>query len=749
MTETSRSHIPILNLTLAGALALMPLASSRAQEPERFARAKAELSRHDTLAALNTLRELTGEEPDFAPGWGLLGEVLTERASSVATDFRDRREAERALQRAIDLDSDHPLYLFTLGKLKRKQQIYLDSRRLIDRAIDKLEQGAAELDAADAAELWYQRGLFYEDEYLDVHHLVFAPNLPVGGTCAVAPTFCLNFTDPRDFNEHLRAAADLSEFAHDDYERMANAFRLALRADPAHSGAFRRLAIHLVDRGDLSAADQLARSFVRESPESPWGYLTLGLVYYRMGRDSLAEIEFDRGLDRARPEIAAHYSNVGQLLREGQADRYSQMNDEVRRRFEETLWRRSDPLYLSQENEVRVAHMARVAFADLMYEDPTDGVWGSETEQGALYIRYGAPKRIFKLRRDSEQEMSEVEVAEALSGSGNFGSRGSVGGRWIFWNYGWDLPNFIFVKTIRWRHASHLEETFSASFAEQVRELTPAAYDVAFDLHDYPVQLARFRGASDSVIELDVYSQVPSAELLAGVDADSVLAGLFLFIGNEHRRVFERSVSIPVEAGKGTQALTYTLPLPAGEFTLSVEARGATGAAAVHRESVELTPFGSERLSVSDLVLARVVTPKRDRPSGRRDFAIDVNRDLAYEQNDPFAVYWEVYGLTPDDEGLARYRVTLSVEGAEGEGVVARVVGALGGLVGLSGDAEPELSFERIVEFRGDRVPEYMALELGLKDSGNYRLRVEVNDQVSGASAVSERVFEYVGAPES
>lgn len=715
-----------------------------AQEPELFDRARAELAAHDTVAALETLRRLTDERPDYAPGWGLLGEVLTERASSVATDFQDRSEAEKALRRALELDHDHPLYLFTLGQLKRKQQIYLDSRRLIDRAIDRLEEGVADLDPAEEAELWFQRGLFYEDEYLDTHHLVFAPNLPVGGMCAIAPTFCMNFTDPKQFNEHLRTAADLSQFGEDDYQRMANAFGKALEADSSHAGAFRRLAIHRVDRGDLAGAEELARAFIAGSPASPWGYLTLGLVYHRSDRDSLAEIEFERGLERARPEIAAHYGNIAAVLREEQAESYSQMNQAARRRLEAVLWRKSDPLYLSPENEVRVAHLARVAFADLMFEDPTEGAWGSETEQGALYVRYGAPKRVFKVRRDSDKELSEAELQEALSGVASSNTDIRVGGRWIFWNYGWELPNFIFVKNARWRHISHLGDTFSATFDEDLRELTPAVYETDFDIHDYAAQFARFRGASDSIIELDIYSLVPAAELLEGVAADSVRLGLFLFAGPEHERAYERTLSVPADGPEGGRPLTYTLPLPAGRFSVSIEARAGTGAAAVRRESVELAPFRSGQLALSDLVLARTVTPRLDRVSERDDFAIHVNRELVYERHDPFALYWEVYGLSPDAEGLARYRVTLSVRSAEGKGVLARVVGALGGLVGLSGEQEPELTFERVVEPAGDRVPEYMSLELALSEAGDYRIRVEVTDQVSGAVAVSERDFSYV-----
>ena len=723
-----------LTAALVVILALVHPEGLMAQDPALYTQAQRQLAEADTAAALASLRRLTRDQQDFAPGWGLLGQVLTTSASGVATDFNERKEAEEALLEALKLDGDNPLYLFTLGQLKRKQQIYLDSRRLLNRAMEIIEENPASLESEDRAELWFQRGLFYEDEYLDTRYLAFVPNSPVNTPdCAALGAFCQNFTRPKRFNEHLKNATDMTEDGEDDFERMSTAFRTALDADPAHDGAFRRMAIHLIDRGDLAEARRMAQSYRAKAPDSPWGYFTLGIIYARTGQDSLAELEFDQALVRSPDDIADHYRDVSPLLRTSVAEAYEGDSDEGRRQLESILWRMSDPLYITAGNETRVAHLERVAYADLMFEDPSDGTWGAETEQGDIYVRYGPPKHIFLLQRDASREMSaaayEVGTSHVMGG-----------GRWIFWNYGWDIPNFIFQKELRWRHASHHLASHSKQMEEDVRAEMPAAYTTSFELIDYPVQMARFRGAADTIIELDLYTEVPAEELLD--EPDELALGIFVHAGSQHVRIYDRTLNI--SAPPEPQPLTYSLPLLDGRYMLSIEARAPDGTAARLREEVVLEPFPETVLALSDLVLANTIAPRVEEPIDRRGFAIRVNRRLEFEPDDPFAVYWEVYGLQVDGESFANYRVTIEVKDAEGKGVLAKIVSLFG-----SDDEDLELTYERTVEVDGDRVPEYMSLELADDEPGTYRLEIEVVDLLSDAKIVGERTFTVKGLGES
>ncbi len=102
------------------------------------------------------------------------------------------------------------------------------------------------------------------------------------------------------------------------------------------------------------------------------------------------------------------------------------------------------------------------------------------------------------------------------------------------------------------------------------------------------------------------------------------------------------------------------------------------------------------------------------------------------------AVYWEVYGLATDDDRFANYRVELSVTDAEGKGVLARVARAFG----FGEDQEIELTYDRVVPFNGERVPEYLSLDLFDAEPGRYRLRIRVSDRNADVIASAERDFE-------
>ncbi len=184
--------------------------------------------------------------------------------------------------------------------------------------------------------------------------------------------------------------------------------------------------------------------------------------------------------------------------------------------------------------------------------------------------------------------------------------------------------------------------------------------------------------------------------------------------------------------------------MPPGRYPFSLEARAGDGSAAVRRGDLELTGFSADSLSMSDLVLALTVEPRMSNPTGRRDFAIRVNRRFEVEPNDPFALYWEIYGLAVDAESFATYRMVVSVEDAEGKGVLASVIAAVASLIG-SGDDDQELVFERTVQVQGDRVADYLSLELADDEPGLYRVLIQVTDLANGESVEVERTFQMTG----
>jgi GWxTD domain-containing protein len=417
------------------------------------------------------------------------------------------------------------------------------------------------------------------------------------------------------------------------------------------------------------------------------------------------------------------------------AEKYEHMSASQRHALEDYLWDRSDPLYLSDVNEVYVAHLARVLFADLMFGDPSRRRWGSDTDRGTILVRYGPPHSEWQLARDGGKEMSETEIASAYAimkdGDGasdplniNQTSWHHGGGRWIFFNYGTDQPSFVFAKQLRWREVRHIGDSYSSQWANELREMDPARYVPSFPVEELPVQVARFRGESEGEVEVDFYSAMPSTQ--SGITDDSLQVGLFAFDENYRRVIEQRRV---IATHKSSTPVTFSVPMLLGKYSVSVEGRGVAGAA-VYRDSLVVGRFPPDSLSMSDLVIAYTVTPRVRNPAERRDFAIQTNQRLTLARNDLLALYWELYGLGLDDEGLAHYLVTITIEGSGGEQAgLARIVRAIGVALGVAGEREsPELRYERVARPVDGRAMEYMDLHVDFEKPGEYTVFMRIVD---------------------
>jgi hypothetical protein len=163
--------------------------------------------------------------------------------------------------------------------------------------------------------------------------------------------------------------------------------------------------------------------------------------------------------------------------------------------------------------------------------------------------------------------------------------------------------------------------------------------------------------------------------------------------------------------------------------------------AARTREALSVPGFPDDRLGVSDLLLADALRPLAERPERREELGIVPSRTLRFRRGEPVHVYFEVYGLETDSEGVARYRVEFAVEDAEERNLVQRIARGVVELFSGTGDQEPRVVWERTVRLTGDRSIEYISVGLPPLDEGTYRMRLQVTDLSSGGVAGSERVL--------
>lgn len=197
-------------------------------------------------------------------------------------------------------------------------------------------------------------------------------------------------------------------------------------------------------------------------------------------------------------------------------------------------------------------------------------------------------------------------------------------------------------------------------------------------------------------------------------------------------------------------ALGYRFEVRPGTLRYGLEARaagpeGLSRPVARVRDTLVAAVAPGGHLAISDLLLAESLEPRVEPARRRPDLVMRPSRTLAFAAGDPVHLYFELYNLHAGKDGLAHYAVRLGVEGTTGGGIVARIARGVTRL--FSGERDVRVEFERAVPLVDDRTIDYLSLELRAGDSGNYVLRVEVTDTVSGEGVRASRGFRVVTVP--
>ncbi len=206
----------------------------------------------------------------------------------------------------------------------------------------------------------------------------------------------------------------------------------------------------------------------------------------------------------------------------------------------------------------------------------------------------------------------------------------------------------------------------------------------------------------------------------------------------EDDAVISSSGSIPRDPGS-MLPVVRTVELGPGEYQYGLKVTDLnSGRSGITRGSVTVGDVAGPGLALSGIVLAARVEPATDASGpftrwGRLKVLTLPSR--MFRRSQPVFVYYEVYGLTADAPGSARYRTTYTLESRPPDGnVVARFFSAVGEL--LTGGEEQgaiTYSFERTQDGEIDPLLEYFSLDVSGSPVGAYALRVEVEDLASGA----------------
>ncbi len=609
-----------------------------------------------------------------------------------------RAAATTALEAALARDPDNPAPLLALARIRRKQGLPEEARALVERALDRATGRAAAVSPSLRAELHYERGTLLKERWRAVRALgwVAADALPstacpaarsVEATDAevrvpVARLIAWNYLCPERLDQVLETSFESGGDEGAGLRgEMLEAFRRAVRDEPAHTPARMEILLALADEGRWDALAEAARSENRVQ-----GRLLRALAQHRLGRSVEAAEGFRRALGGLVPESAERLLDVAPLLAPDELRGYRATSGAERDAWRARYWRTLDPVLGTEVNEREVEHLARATYAEL-------GLGGVDTDAGRVWLRYGDPDAIRVFHE-------------------------GPGLRTEFWDYG-QGPDLTFRRLATSGKRDLTSE--GRAYVDELVGVFPHRYGPrGRDVYALDGDVTRFRGEGGSGIDLEIQAPVPS--LFAAGARDSVEVGVFLL--DDGGAVLTRARRRVSTADDGV-FFRVAAPDAARRVVLEFLDR-EDGRAASLRADVALDAEGTGP-AISDLRMTGPAPP--DAEAVRRDAGWLRPLEPGTAVREPLVgAYFELYDV---QEATAWYRVRAEAERVEtGERRALPLRPA--------GEAGFRTTWDRVAGTDGP-APEFLGLSLETLLPGRWIVRVVVDFPLAGGPLVAER----------
>ena len=479
------------------------------------------------------------------------------------------------------------------------------------------------------------------------------------------------------------------------------------------------LALEAPERADSLATLVLAR----HTPYVP-GFLLRAEANFDAGNDHAGYAWYDSALASADIDsTGALWNRVWMIASPAEFARQDSTSPSERRRFFEWFWSRRDPDLVTPENERIAEHYRRLAVVRRMFRllHPYAAFQHSGVAR-ALAASYEGDTILSMATSDSFfdqfspsrfilpdlRDYTDTTAQATVYALANLSARGLV---WL--RHGrpdvWERQENGFFATHTWTYNT-ADGPLTISF-----EGIPGPfhshhgdYIVVPPANAHEAREVRALLTSDETsLPASLHARGWSAFFL---DADGEYTAFFMKTAPGAAAIVLRDTLLEsqIVAARGAGLLELIAPPGPYQLALDVDSAGSVGRI---RGRVRLPSFSWATLGVSSLVLA-----PGDSLGDRAAVLAGMPADLTYPAGRALAAYAELYGLSRDSGGRARYRVRYSF--APLRSAVARVFGRATPVV---------FEFERESEWRG-AIAEQLVIEPGRLPPGRYRVTLSVTD---------------------
>ncbi|MCH8020530.1 hypothetical protein IH785_11775 [candidate division KSB1 bacterium] len=139
---------------------------------------------------------------------------------------------------------------------------------------------------------------------------------------------------------------------------------------------------------------------------------------------------------------------------------------------------------------------------------------------------------------------------------------------------------------------------------------------------------------------------------------------------------------------------------------------------------IEVPSFENDKLNLSDLELAFNIVPFDSNSAfNRGELSIVPNPSTKFKKSEPLFLYYEIYNLTKDEQGVTLFEIEYSINQIERQKKgLKKMFGFLGG------GKKKSISIQNDRQGQNETSLEYASFDVSKLDSGDYTLTAKVND---------------------
>jgi len=680
----------------------------------------------------------------------------------------DRQRAERMVKDAIRLDPRNVAYQLLLGDIIWAKGLWSNALRQYEAVLDK---------HPGTAEAVYRVGRQAVDEFLRYWDMVNRETAASGFLLRLRP------------------------FAEQDRQKAVSFLSRCIDLNPGYRDAYYLLGIVYQETRQPAELIRISEKLLQQVPDDRDALLFCALGYQTLGDYKTADVFYTRALERMdfRERSVMEYETVGLIAgKDGEKSeeddpaqlplpmlvldpREAQVNTWTDQPEDARFWREQDPLFLTDYNERRMVHYGRVAYANLRFGRPSQGIVGWTTDMGKTWIKFGR-----YIHREtvwgSSEEVWFYEGFSITFYSGNFSEPTAPGAPSPFslkdMEAG-DPVDALFRRPERYIWMGQPQPSSQAAFDRQRPRFVDPYLHQKYSL---PHLVAAFRDGDS--IRVEISYVIPKARMRMDTSDGTVFIadGSFLF-NADWEEVCRKTSTVrlklpgkPVRPGVDSLRTQYVLSrrtvyVQPGRYHIAAEVVDLRSETVGTFREAYVFAGSDSLLALSDLLLASRIESLTQTPRNRRDLRITPNPLRTYARAEPVSVYFEIYNLTRDVFGRSRYDISYRIGETKGEDIdpamftdtdrvapnARLVVEELTREVQYvssessrrfeafdSGDPQGERTVT--AQYEGDRKNDftYLQIDIARTSVGIHKLTVTVRDVKTGETVEREVLFRVV-----